>query len=262
MAGEQEALGAEIAAARSARGLSVEDVARATRVRPATLRALEAGDLAALGAPVYARGHLRSVASAVGADPAPWLHVYEEQVGTPAPATSVLPAGADPATRRANSAGVPVWLQVAAGAVLFMVVLGVVGLVSGGDEDAPDDVAVQATVAPSAAAPAAAEDEPPADPAAPGPDAVAQAPQEVVLQVRVTGQRSWLRISKPDNTVLFEGTLDNGAVREFRDDERLRVLVGDAGAVALSVNGQDLGVAGAQGEVARLEYTPQDPAGV
>ena len=47
-------LGAALAAAREQRGLSVEDVAAATRIRATIIRAIEADDFAACGGAVYA----------------------------------------------------------------------------------------------------------------------------------------------------------------------------------------------------------------
>jgi len=57
--------------AREARGLSLEEVAAATRVRVPYLEALEADALNQLPAPVYARGYLRSYANLLELEPEP-----------------------------------------------------------------------------------------------------------------------------------------------------------------------------------------------
>ena len=64
-------VGSALAAARQARGLSVDDVGAATRIRPHLVRAIEADDFAVCGGDVYARGHVRALAKAVGLDPEP-----------------------------------------------------------------------------------------------------------------------------------------------------------------------------------------------
>lgn len=71
-------LGAELRAAREASGLSIDDVAAATRVRASVIAAIEEDDFAILGPPVYARGHLRTIAGVVGLDPEAVLARYSE----------------------------------------------------------------------------------------------------------------------------------------------------------------------------------------
>jgi len=52
--------------AREAHGISVDEVAHELHLSPEVVLALEAGDYAAMGAPVFVRGHLRSYARLVG----------------------------------------------------------------------------------------------------------------------------------------------------------------------------------------------------
>jgi cytoskeleton protein RodZ len=59
--------GARLRAAREARGLSIEEVAERLRLNAALVLAMEQDRLALLGAPVFARGHLRNYAALVGA---------------------------------------------------------------------------------------------------------------------------------------------------------------------------------------------------
>ena len=67
------AAGAELARERSVRGLTVPQVAAATRIRAKHLEALERGDLEELPGPVYARGYLRTYAAYLGIDADPLL---------------------------------------------------------------------------------------------------------------------------------------------------------------------------------------------
>jgi cytoskeleton protein RodZ len=59
--------GARLRAAREVRGLSIEEVADRLRLNAALVLAMEQDRLALLGAPVFARGHLRNYAALVGA---------------------------------------------------------------------------------------------------------------------------------------------------------------------------------------------------
>ena len=60
--------GARLRGAREARGLSIEDVAERLRLNAALVLAMEEDRVALLGAPVFARGHLRNYATLVGVD--------------------------------------------------------------------------------------------------------------------------------------------------------------------------------------------------
>ena len=54
--------------ARRYRGLSIDDVAATTRLRPMTIEAIEDDDFSLCGGDSYAIGHLRMIADAVGLD--------------------------------------------------------------------------------------------------------------------------------------------------------------------------------------------------
>ena len=57
-----------IADARRSRGLSIDDVAATTRLRPLTIEAIEDDDFSLCGGESYAIGHLRIIANVVGLD--------------------------------------------------------------------------------------------------------------------------------------------------------------------------------------------------
>ena len=63
-----ETLGEQLRKARLARGLSIEDVHDATKIRIAYLAAMEAGKFYELPGEVYARGFLKNVAKVIGLD--------------------------------------------------------------------------------------------------------------------------------------------------------------------------------------------------
>ena len=67
---EGDGIGGLLARERHRRGLSLEVVAAATRIRVGHLAAIERGDLGALPGPVYARGYVRGYAAYLGIAPA------------------------------------------------------------------------------------------------------------------------------------------------------------------------------------------------
>ncbi|MBR7834782.1 helix-turn-helix domain-containing protein [Actinospica durhamensis] len=70
------AIGELLLRARIDRGLTARQVGEATRMTPETLRRVEAGAFEQCGGDIYARGHIRAYAQAVGADPEPLLAMY------------------------------------------------------------------------------------------------------------------------------------------------------------------------------------------
>lgn len=75
-------VGEALTRAREAAGLSLDDVAAQTKIRPTILAAMEADDFSACGGDVYARGQLRSIAQVVGLDPMEVVALYDADYGT------------------------------------------------------------------------------------------------------------------------------------------------------------------------------------
>jgi cytoskeleton protein RodZ len=67
--------------ARLAAGLTLDHVSGVTRVRVPIVRAIEQDDFSRCGGDVYARGHIRSLARAVGLDPEPLIEWYAAEHG-------------------------------------------------------------------------------------------------------------------------------------------------------------------------------------
>jgi len=119
-------IGEELAQARRWAGLTVAQVAQRTRIREAVITAIEHDDYAACGGDFYARGHIRSIAAAVGADPEPLICEYDEVHSAPAGGLDELLSPAQPRGRhRLNWAAVlAVALVVAVGFVGYELLTG------------------------------------------------------------------------------------------------------------------------------------------
>jgi cytoskeleton protein RodZ len=74
--------GARLREARLAKGLDTRDVAATLHVDPWMLDALEHDEYGALGAPVFAKGHLRKYAKVLGIDPDELMVAYYQRAGT------------------------------------------------------------------------------------------------------------------------------------------------------------------------------------
>ena len=78
-------IGEDLADARRRAGLTVTQVSQQTRIRESIIRDIEQGDFKTCGGDFYARGHIRSIAGAVGTDPAPLISEYDADHGPVGP---------------------------------------------------------------------------------------------------------------------------------------------------------------------------------
>ncbi|MGA9750699.1 MAG: RodZ domain-containing protein [Acidobacteriota bacterium] len=160
-------LGEELSAARKAKGLSLEDVSRATKVRKPILLALEEGRLEDLPPTVFLAGHLRAYAAVLELDGEPYVERLRQLTCAPLPESrseSVLSA---PRFR--------VW-PVLLAVVLVVLAAGGIGWFwlhydSGAQGPAPESAAPAVPREPSPSPPAAAPEKAPMQQATEGGEA-------------------------------------------------------------------------------------------
>ncbi len=75
-------IGPELAAARTRLGISVDDLAERTRIRPHVIESIEVDDFGPCGGDFYARGHLRTLARVLGKDVTPLLEQFDNRYAT------------------------------------------------------------------------------------------------------------------------------------------------------------------------------------
>ncbi|GAB2897736.1 helix-turn-helix domain-containing protein [Streptomyces deserti] len=253
-------IGHALKQARIDAGLTVDDVSSATRVRIAIVHAIEADDFAACGGDVYARGHIRTLAKHVHLDPAPLIAQYDAEHGgrpAPTPAAPLFEAERIRPERRG-----PNWTAAMVAAIV--VVIGFVGftLFSGGDDsNAGSNVAEGSTSTTNDSTSPTPKSKKPADPEPePSDSAIAAAPQnKVTVQVSATDGRSWISARDHNGRLLFDGFLKQGDSKVFQDSSKVHLVLGDAGAIDLHVNGKKIEDDFQPGSVERLTYTKGDP---
>jgi cytoskeletal protein RodZ len=76
-------IGDALAAARREAGLTITQVSQRTCIRETIVRGIERGDYSACGGDFYARGHIRSIARAVGLDPQELVKEYDSTHAAP-----------------------------------------------------------------------------------------------------------------------------------------------------------------------------------
>jgi hypothetical protein len=131
-----------------------------------------------------------------------------------------------------------------AAALVAIIVLAAVGLASRPSHHHPGAQGGSSTgthaSAPSSVAPSAP------------PSLTAQLPNDAIALVRVTSSQTWMSVTTLSGRLLFQGLLQAGQRRVFRDARGLRLVIGNAPAVDLVANGRDIGSPKSQGNVARI----------
>jgi cytoskeleton protein RodZ len=238
-------LGERLRSARTARALSVEDVAEKLHLDEMVIAALEDERFEDLGAPVFVRGHLRSYATLLELSADKLIDTYQASL----PQASEFPA---PPTLRDRSVTVnPVtwgfWSLVA------VLALALVLYVFSGDDDSDaaadadlDSVEVPEETRP-APPPAATPAPEPATTPAPDPAAAATEQPDATLvdgesnnlrpvQLKLVFRgESWAEISDVERRLLF-GLQRSGTRRELAGEPPFRLLLGNATQVDLFVD--------------------------
>jgi cytoskeleton protein RodZ len=254
-------IGQALAKGRRDAGMSVDAVSAATRVRVPIVQAIEKDDFTRCGGDVYARGHIRAFARTVHLDPEPLVAQFDaEHGGRPAP-TPVAPRYEGerirPDQRRPN------WTAAMIAAIVA--VIGFVGftLLSGSNGGHSQPVAGHASQGkkPSARPSGSTTPSPSATPSAqPSDSALAAVPADKVVVKLTAGKgKSWISATASDGQSLFQGLLQDGQSKTFTDDRKISLIIGNAGAIDMFVNGKELGPAGTNGQLVRTEFTPGDP---
>jgi cytoskeletal protein RodZ len=275
-------LGGHLRALREARGGSLEDMARSTRVGIRHLEALEEERLADLPSPVFVRGFIRAYCGFLREGPEEALAFYEALAGERA----ALQAASAPPRPRTTWAPSSVLVGLAL-LVILAIALIVVNLTvkrTGGTSVAAPAMDVSAATpipqpTPPAAAPVAAPVETPRTAPAPVPTAAppvstpaampapAPTPAPAVARSAAGPQRlviravdaTWIRV-QPDEGRATEELLPAGASREWSAERRFLVTIGNAGGVEVALNGKVLPPLGPKGTVIQRLELPQGPA--
>ncbi|CAM5532708.1 membrane protein [Streptomyces spiroverticillatus] len=261
---DRPTIGRALQQARIAAGLTVDEVSTSTRVRIPIVHAIEADDFTRCGGDVYARGHIRTLATAVGLDASALVAQYDEEHGgrpAPTPAAPLFEAERiRPEPRRPN------WTAAMVAAIVAVV--GFVGftMFSGNDKTGGTrSVAEGATATAPAPKPKPDKTIKPAPPRtdptpAPSDSAIAAAPKDrVTVKMVATGTKSWVSARAANGRLLFDGFLNKGDSKTFTDPKKLDLVLGDADAVQLFVNGKEVEDDFSPGQVERLTYTKGDP---
>jgi hypothetical protein len=272
---ELASFGEELRREREIRGISLKEIADATKISKRFLDALERNDHRTLPAPVFTRGFVREYARYVGLNAEEMVNRYnfaaanDDRIEKPPhvekhPATPVRDITPKPPAKRGIP---PAYARVNGGAIAVVFIVIALGGVA--------YWAVQHKRDSDTAAPPDVVSTPPVTAAAkvvvPPPIAAPKPPDDSILRlgIEVTSD-SWIDL-KADGKSVFHDVLVRGERRSFEAQEQFRFdRIGNAAGVQLTLNGARVPPLGADGEVVKnrvfdhdalkqLRATPQPP---
>ena len=293
-------LGPYLRGLREAKGMSLDDIARSTRVGRRHLEALETDIFGELPAPVFVKGFIRAYCEFLGSSPERALDLYRETTGEPASSHGPMRPLLAPRPRRAGPLAISIVLFVALGASLVALRIGhqpsrtdttpaaisappreqmprnpppensaKAGAIAAATPTAAQAPAAMAGPAPAAASAPSVVPVAPAPPLAPAPPAASGPPASGPPVEAKSGSHrlvvralepTWLRVQVDEGQVAEE-LLQTGAVREWSAARRFTLTVGNAGGVEIDLNGKRMPPLGARGEVIQRLVLPQEPSG-
>ena len=218
-------IGDSLAEARRQAGLTITQVGQQTRIRESIIRGIEADDFSGCGGDFYARGHIRSIATAIGLPPEPLIREYDAEHGAPGAmrAADVFEPSTPIKIRERRSPSLSL--------IVVVVLLAIIGfsayhLVS--SHRASDGAAalprVSATVKPKPKP-------------TPKPSRSAT-PTDVVIHL-TANEDCWVQLtSSSDGTQLYRGTIPAGSSMTWTEKHAVQVTLGNPGGIVLTVDGK------------------------
>lgn len=250
-------IGERLKIARTARGLSLDEIEAATRIKRRYLDAIEREAWDELPAPAYARAFLAAYARQLGLPPDEVLSQYQSggtpHDAVPRPVEVRITPGAAPSRLKRIITAIAV-VFIAGTIVLTYVLIGQLRQFAA-TRPRPGAAAPLAPV-PSTPSPGASSaitpttppraTPPGGQPGTTGSSASPTAPGNVVIAAQAT-DRSWVRVVS-DGSVVFEGFVSAGDHQTWQG-RQVSIRVGNASALDLSVNGKPIGRLGNPGDV-------------
>ena len=238
-------IGDTLAEARRQAGLTITQVSRQTRIRESIIRAIEQGDFSACGGDFYARGHIRSIAGAVGIDPVPLIREYDEEHGPPGAmrASQIF----EPAT--------PIKIReprnLHLGWVLAVAVLALAGF--GAYHFYPKHTSTDPTA--SATVRLHSQSTPTSKASTTSKPAASKKPTVPEAVIRLTAaQDCWVGLNSTTGKTLYQGLVLAGSTKTWNEKDQVSLTIGNPPGITLTVNGKTQHLT--KGQVARLNINP------
>jgi len=231
-------MGAYLRAARRKRRVGMERAAEETRIRQDYLMRMESDEFDFL-APAYVRGFLKTYARFLRVNPDPLLEEFDRRYGTRVDTSQIVALERhgrrhNPQPRRMASS----WTVAAVVAASFLLILGVVGLLSG-----PDDEERPSRLSEADESPSPSPESTPTETETPETDDSGIAFDDGIELEVVANDDCWTQVVADGGSPTTQ-TLAAGESMTFTAEEQLFIRLGFPDGVELILNGQNIGSPG------------------
>jgi transcriptional regulator with XRE-family HTH domain len=243
-------IGESLADARRQAGLSISQVSQQTRIRESIIRDIEQGDFTACGGDFYARGHIRSIAGAVGTDPAPLISEYDAEHGPlhPLRAAEVFEHSKPIKIRERRSPSLAMIVVVVLLAVIGFAAYRLVSSHHNKGSHLATGTAATTSTTPSAHPKPTASARPSATPP----------PSDVMIKVDAV-EDCWVLLTRTsDGSQIYMGVVPAGSSMTWTEKQAVSIRLGNPGGITLTVDGHRQSINTAL--PVTLSYSPQGGA--
>lgn len=253
-------LGDKLRAERERQSLTIKDIEKGTSIRAHYIESIEKGEYEELPGDVYAKGFVRNYANYLKLDADALVSEYNEERHPEQIAAAAVSVREEKQAEENSDFTVDSDFKVRLedrahsqnrllAAVVCLLVLGGAYFLFSSDSKQ------EAAKVPQTVKQVQAVDKEPQKAEKSAAVAAAPAKRDDVEVVAKFDDRCWTQVIA-DGKTLYEGTMDKGKTMSWKGKEVVSFTAGNAGAVTLSVNGQDMGKAGEIGQVVEKVFTP------
>jgi cytoskeletal protein RodZ len=239
-------LGEFLRGARESAGLSIDELADSTSIRPGLLRELEKNNFVHCGGDTYARGHLRNIAPKISVDAQTLVDLYNEEHSSESRTIHDMLVENNvtklPTERKTLS-----WKPLAIASVVILAAIAG-GQIIISNSKTTDIPTVSESQTPSAEPTPTAEPTPEVEaPVAPS------ANGEMKLTIAATRGNSNIHVVS-DGKNLFKGPIFQGDSKSFSAPTSISIYLSNAGDLDLTLNGQELAPLGERNQEVRKTF--------
>jgi cytoskeletal protein RodZ len=239
-------LGEFLRGARESAGLSIDELADSTSIRPGLLRELEKNNFVHCGGDTYARGHLRNIAPKISVDAQTLVDLYNEEHSTESRTIHDMLVENNvtklPTERKTLS-----WKPLAIASVVILAAIAGGQIVISNSKTTVIPTVSQSPTPQTVASPTAEptpEVEAPVAPSANG---------EMKLTIAATRGNSNIHVVS-DGKNLFKGPIFQGDSKSFSAPTSISIYLSNAGDLDLTLNGQELAPLGERNQEVRKTF--------
>jgi cytoskeleton protein RodZ len=244
---------------REAKGLTLAQIARETRISLRYLEAIENEQFHLLPGGIFSRGFVRSYADRLGLDPEKTVTEFLRLSGDQDPVVMEEAPVSAPQKDQARRAWVPILIGVL---ILIVIVFYVVRRDRAGQPAENVTARINAafvTLPPTPPSPATVAPTVAVEPIpAPEPTSASNSATDVLtIEIAATAE-AWVKVTADGREVLPGEILQSGMTRRFPAQRSIALVVGNAGGITIKVNDHAISPLGQSGQVRFLTITPEN----